>query len=386
MKNIAIIVPTLNKGGAERVAANMSIEFAKHYNVYIIVYDGSDIIYPYGGQLIDLRLPPAKNIFGKITTLLKRICILRKIKKDYQIDIAISHLPSANLANVISRRSDIIFTYIHSMKVNVFKEKILSFFSDKVICVSECVRNMAINQCGIRSDKVITVYNFCDLEKPINKITKTNENSILIVNMGRLSEPKGQWHLIRALKKVLCETDQNVKLAIIGDGEKRPSLEKLTEQLGINENVQFTGFMENPWDFMVNADIYVSSSIWEGMPMALVEAGRCGLPIISTDCDAGCREILAPNTSINKKAKDIELAEYGILIPVCFEGTESQTQITAEEEIMSKAIIRMINNISMRNEYAVKAQIRSEDFRCENIMKQWDILINTSLGKDKNDL
>ena len=45
-KNVAIIVPTLNKGGAERVAANMSLEFAKHYNVFLIVHDGKDITYP----------------------------------------------------------------------------------------------------------------------------------------------------------------------------------------------------------------------------------------------------------------------------------------------------------------------------------------------------
>ena len=66
MKNIAILVPTLNKGGAERVAANMSLAFAKHYNVYLIVHDGSDPVYPHGGRLIDLRLPPAGTRIGKI--------------------------------------------------------------------------------------------------------------------------------------------------------------------------------------------------------------------------------------------------------------------------------------------------------------------------------
>ena len=104
MKNIAIIVPTLNKGGAERVAANMSLEFSKHYNVYTIVHDGRDIIYPYGGKLIDLALPPASSVPGKILTLLKRIRALRKIKKEYAIDVSISHLPPSNYVNIFSRR------------------------------------------------------------------------------------------------------------------------------------------------------------------------------------------------------------------------------------------------------------------------------------------
>ena len=110
MKNIAIIVPTLNKGGAERVAANMSIEFSKHYNVYTIVHDGRDIIYPYGGKLIDLALPPASSVPGKILTILKRIKALRKIKKDYAIDVSISHLPPSNYANIFSRRKEKVIT------------------------------------------------------------------------------------------------------------------------------------------------------------------------------------------------------------------------------------------------------------------------------------
>lgn len=372
MKNIAIIVPTLNKGGAERVAANMSIEFAKHYNVYVIVHDGRDIIYPYDGTLIDLKLPPSGTKLGKITTLIKRIHAIRKIKKKYNIHATISHLPPSNYANIFSHCGDRIFTYVHNMekwtKGTALREFITAKLSHHVVCVSECVRRNMIDNFHISPKKAMTMYNFCDMDTP--KAEKHSEG-ISIVNMGRLSEQKGQWHLIRAMRKVVDSLGNSVKLTIVGDGEKRESLKALAESLGISENIHFTGFLDDPWSELSKADIYVSSSLWEGLPMALVEAGRCGLPIISTDCDAGCREILAPETDIHKKTDTVEMASYGILVPVCLSGDETQIDLTHEETIMADAILSLAKNIELRLSYAELAKERSEYFRSNNIMKQW---------------
>lgn len=377
MKNIAILVPTLNKGGAERVAANMSLEFAKHYNVYLIVHDGSNIIYPYGGQLIDLHLPPAKNKIGKITTLFKRIHALCKLKRQYKIDVTISHLPASNYVNIFSRTGDRIFTYIHCMETwslgRAVREWLTARMSDKMICVSECVRRNMIDTFHVDADKAVTVYNFCDLKCP--DANEKNSPAITISTMGRLTEQKGQWHLIRALKKVIEHSDTPILLKIIGDGELHYSLVQLAEKMGVQDNIVFTGFLDDPWSVLADTDIYVSSSLWEGLPMALVEAGRCGLPIISTDCDAGCREILAPQTDIVHKTSDIEKAEYGVLIPVCQTGDIEQTDLTTEESLMADAIIEMIKNPELRYEYGKRAKARSENFRAINIMKKWaDIL------------
>lgn len=373
MKNIAILVPTLNKGGAERVAANISLEFAKYYNVYLIVHDGRNVIYPYGGKLIDLQLPPAKNKFGKITTLFKRVHALRKLKKQYHIDITISHLPASNYVNIFSKVGDRIFTYIHCMEKWSFAKAIREWFtakmSDNMICVSECVRRNMIDTFHVNKNKVVTIYNFCDLDCPPTCINQHSE--IVVSTMGRLTEQKGQWHLIRAMKKVVEKSECPVILKIIGDGELRSQLNELTQKLELQDKIIFTGFLDDPWSVLADTDIYVSSSLWEGLPMALVEAGRCGLPIISTDCDAGCREILAPTTDISNKATEIEKAEYGILLPVFNTGNIDQKELTHEENLMADAIIELINNTDLRSDYAIQARNRSEHFRSENIMKQW---------------
>ena len=372
MKNIAILVPTLNKGGAERVAANMSIEFSQYYNVYTIVHDGRDITYPYGGTLIDLKLPPAKTKLGKVLTMLKRIRALRKIKKDHQIDVTISHLPPSNYVNIFSRRKDSVFCYLHNMKSSPIREKFVSLFSDRFICVSECARQNAVKSFGVSAEKAVTVYNFCDTEPPART---RQSDTIQLVNMGRLTEQKGQWHLLHAMKLVTDALGGRVHLKILGDGENRKKLENLAASLGISQYVTFAGFCDDPWPELVNSDIFVFSSLWEGLPMALVEAGRCGLPIISTDCDSGCREILAPDTPVNAKTNKIEHARYGVLVPIFTEGDQPQLTPTNEERIMADAILELCNNKQLRDSYAEKAKRRSEDFYSRSILDQWKTLI-----------
>ncbi len=374
MKNIAIIVPTLSKGGAERVAANLSLALAKNHRVYMIVHDGREVTYPYAGELIDLNLPPAASRCGKILTLLKRIRAVRRIKKDCGIEVSISHLPQSNYVNVFSRRRERVITYVHSMAGNRCREKLVSMLSHEMICVSECVRKLVTERYGVSPRKAVTVYNFCDLKPPEPKEKKPGE--LMVANMGRLSEAKGQWHLLRAMKAVVERMGKKVKLLIIGDGEKRQELESLAQNLGIRENVVFTGFLQEPWNQLAQADVYVSSSLWEGLPMALVEAGQCGLPIISTDCDAGCREILAPDTPIDRKTDRVERAQWGILVPVCRSGDEEQLHLTDEEKIMADAICELLGDEQLRRSYGELAYRRAEDFRPAQIMAQWEEIIS----------
>ena len=105
--------------------------------------------------------------------------------------------------------------------------------------------------------------------------------------------------------------------------------------------------------------------------MSLIEAGFCNLPIVSTDCDSGCREILAPKTPINKKTDKIEYAEYGLLVPVCKSGLIGEINLTDEEKILGDAILELIKNEKKRLMYAKLANARSYEFIPEKIMNRW---------------
>jgi glycosyltransferase involved in cell wall biosynthesis len=79
---------------------------------------------------------------------------------------------------------------------------------------------------------------------------------------------------------------------ILGEGEERKSLESLVCELGLTSRVHLLGFVANPFKYMKRASVYVLSSTYEGLPGSLIQALRCGCPIVSTDCESGPAEIL----------------------------------------------------------------------------------------------
>jgi glycosyltransferase involved in cell wall biosynthesis len=112
----------------------------------------------------------------------------------------------------------------------------------------------------------------------------------VIVGIGELSGRKDFETLIHAF--AAHRKRRPAKLVIIGKGRRRELLETLVAELGIKEDVYFSGFLQNPYPYLAKADLYVHSSRWEGAPVALIEAVALGIPVVSTDCPSGPREIL----------------------------------------------------------------------------------------------
>ena len=123
----------------------------------------------------------------------------------------------------------------------------------------------------------------------------------VVLAVGRLTKQKDFPTLIRAFAQVL--PTRPARLLILGEGVDRPMLEALVRELGLQDSVSMPGFVDNPYAYMSRAALYVLSSRWEGLPTVLIEALYCGLPIIATDCPSGSREILADG-------------QHGVLVPV----------------------------------------------------------------------
>ena len=374
-ENIAIIITKLNGGGAERCASNLSIELSKKYNVILVVFNTSNMTYPHGGELIDLGIIESDGMLNKVLNVFKRAKKLREIKKKYKIDCAISLLDGPNLVNVLSSCGEKTIVSVRNMlshepmgRLRRFLVKYAGKHSDMTVSLSEMVKLDLINNFEIPESKITTIYNHCDPQllrelcekNPLSFEVKTDK--VNFVTMGRLNNQKGQWHLIRSFKKVL-EAIPNAHLYILGVGELEEPLKRLISDLGMTDNVTMPGYIKNPHGIYEYCEAFVFPSLFEGLGNVLLEALAFDMPIISCDCEAGPREILAPNTDLKNKAKSVEVAEYGVLTPVC-DGKHfnAEDPLTYEEGCLADAMIYLHNNPDVREEYRTKAKQRMMRF------------------------
>lgn len=393
-KKIAIIIPTLNGGGAERTASKLSLYLSNDkYDKYVIVFDGSEITYEYNGQLIDMKLKAKNFILSKFANIVKRIIKLRQIKKKYQIQVSLSFLDSANIVNVFSRTGDKIILSVRnyeSKSSNNFYGKFYNILvkmfykkADCIVSVSKRVKDDLINNYKIDSDKIKVIYNFYDLDeiKRLSKQELEDEYKEIfkfpvIVNMGRLTKQKGQWYLIRVLKGIKGIIPE-VKLIFLGRGELELSLKQLVHDLALENDVFFLGFQKNPFKYIARSKLFVLTSLFEGFPNALVEAMACGVPVVSFDCDSGPREIIAPATEIISKANHIEYCEYGILTPVCSEKIlNSMSTLSNKENLLQESIVKILNSEKLSEKYSKKSIDRANYFSKENIIFEYENIID----------
>jgi len=191
-----------------------------------------------------------------------------------------------------------------------FKRRILHRLynnSAQVLAVSDGARDAAIRFYGIRQDRIATFRNGVDVDWIHQEATQaiqddfwtrqkqltTASRVFRIVTAGRLNQQKGFHLLIDAIADLRQEFQEiEFRLAILGDGPSRSTLEKQISVLNLNETVHLIGFQENPIAWYRSADVFVLPSLVEGMPNVLLEAMACGTPVISSDCRSGPAEIL----------------------------------------------------------------------------------------------
>ncbi|MGL4450999.1 MAG: glycosyltransferase [Sarcina sp.] len=391
MKKIGIIIPSLSDGGAEKVAANLSIIYKElGYDVYIILYENR-VSFEYEGTILSMDIKPRSGA-GKIFKDYEIYSKLKSLKKQYNFDAVISHLPKTDLINCLTKKNEKVITTIHSnikKDYPTYMQKMLPTVikkSDLIAAVSRVGEEYLKDTYSATNVK--TIYNPQMLDKiaelskeEITEFPKELFDSEVIINIGRLSEEKGHWHLIRAFSEVV-KNRPNAKLVLVGRGYLEERLRNLASGLGIKDNVIFTGFNKNPYKFLNVADLYVSTSVYEGLPMTYLEAMSRNIPIISTDCISGPREIIAPSLF----GKDIDykdIYEYGILVPNFASVEEIDTlEISDQEKNLAQKIEMLLNDKQLYNDLAIKAKERSKDFDYKNIKKIWKKELDDLLGEN----
>lgn len=390
VKKLAIIVPSLSDGGAEKVAANLSIIYKElGYEVYIILYENR-VSFDYEGIIIDLKIKK-KNGVSKIFRDYEIYSKLKKVKKQYKFDVVISHLPKTDLMNCLSKQNEKVITTIHNnidIDYPSYMKRALPYIarkSDLIASVSK-VGEQYIKSCYKKAN-VKTIYNPQILENikvlandEISEIPNDIFENEVIINIGRLNIQKGQWHLIRSFSKLLL-SKPNAKLLIVGKGELENELKELTKKLGIEKSVIFVGFNKNPYKFIQKSDLYVGTSLYEGFGMTIVEAMSLGVPAISTDCISGPREIIAPD-KFNEEIDYSQIQEYGILTSN-FGSTISieDIEVSCYEKHLAEDMLKLLNDKEEYDKLSKLSIERSKAFDYKNIKKVWEKELSILLGE-----
>ena len=195
---------------------------------------------------------------------------------------------------------------------NLIRKLAIRYFypkADKVLCVSKDVQS-TVDRLGLQR-KTLTIYNpvvsenLLDLSnEPAEHEFFSKEHTVLVA-AGRLNVQKDYFTLIKAfyLLKKMNANNISYKLLILGGGELLEKINSLVCDLGLQDDVDLVGFVDNPYKKIKKSDLFVMSSLWEGLPNAMIEALAIGKKVVSTDCIAGPREIL-------------DNGKYGTLVPM----------------------------------------------------------------------
>ncbi|MGP8022465.1 MAG: glycosyltransferase, partial [Methanobacterium sp.] len=256
--------------------------------------------------------------------------------------------------------------------------------ADETVCVSKDTERILNETYGIQNTQ--TIYNMMNLTENIKQSKEElpeeykelfKGNYFNFINMGRLTRQKGQCFLIRSFRKVVNK-HENARLFLLGDGTLKKELKNLINKLNLNKNVFLLDVQENVFPFLKNSDCFIFSSLWEGLPIVLIEALSMNLPIISTDCKTGPREILCPELDLKKEINYPYYCKYGILNQpfddkLLFKNLE-EAPLGKSENMMSDLMINIIEDTGLRKKYS-NGQKLSEKFDEEQIMKNWENIL-----------
>lgn len=388
---IGIIVTSLQAGGAERCAADLSIVFnGKGYEIVIFTDLSRKIIYDFKGKLVDFSftVDACGESVSRKDAMERKIGELRSLKEQYQVDVAISFMQYANYLNILSRGDEKVILTTHSVNSEYAKNfkvvqwsehtfKELYQFADLITFPSEYCRRDWIEHYGDKNHITRTIYN---LVHPMS-VKEEHDKENILISIGRMHTIKRQWHIIRAFKMVK-EKCPDSKLMILGDGELRPKLMELIAELGLSEDVMLPGSVANVGDYLERAKVFTLTSRLEAMPCAVLESLSAGVPVVACDCPGGIREEL--NVLREHNIKVPVRGEGGILVPGIKEFFTDQ--FSKEEKMLADEIVRLFQDDKLRCEMAKEARQRSEYFSPERIGKVWMEEISAVLWKDKREL
>ncbi len=379
---ISILKESLCIGGTERSAANISIALSRKHNVKTVLFDGSDISYPYGGELLDMKLPAKARKVQKIVNSFNRAYIYKKHIKEFRPDIVyqfisfrspLGALKLKNCVKIVSARD---FSAL-SNNIAGYKKRLDK--STAMICNSEYLRDYFVERYPEDKERIFTVNNIIEVdsiqkqaEEEVDERFKDfrSKYSRIVVSVGRFCKEKAFENLISSFSQVHREMP-DTGLVLIGDGANKEKYVEVAKEYGISEFVYYTGYQKNPYKYMSKCDVFVLSSLSEGFPNVLAEAMALSMPVIAINCYTGPAEILMKDYDYEIVSESFLECDYGILTP---HYNSKGTDWAISE--MTKAIIHIFKSDEVMKKYRKAAVQRARDFSEKAAIEKFEEIFN----------
>ena len=302
-KRIALVLPNMTGGGAERVAlASAADLLARGHEVDLVLLEARGELLPLvaaDARVVDLRTPRGRSAVLPLARYLRerRPDALHAFMWPLTIIAILAHRLARSKARLMVSDHTVLSQHVASALHRRFLGWTTRLFypaADHRIVVSEQAGRDLERCSGIAFERFEVITNPISppttiaRDPEVERLWGGDESRILTV--GNLKPEKNHALLLRAFAKL---EDRSARLMIVGEGMLRAELCRLAEELGISERVIMPGFALDPWPFYASADLFVLSSNYEGFPLVLAEAMYAGLPIVSTDCPTGPAQMLA---------------------------------------------------------------------------------------------
>jgi len=301
-KKYVFFCPSIEDGGVEKNLINIMNNLSQELELFLITAN-KDKVKKFKKNI--KFICPSSNFFNNTSRFIKSIlCGILLIKNFYNQDVNIISFQSNIIAICVSKIFNFKIIIRSNSSPNFYANNIFKryFFSkifkyaDEIIVNSNEFKTEFKKYFNLDS---ISIYNLIEKKDDIITKSKTkirfdffdnHKKTLKILSIGRLVNQKNHISILKALN--LIKNKKDFKYCIIGKGNIHKDLTKFINHHNLKKDVKLIGYKKNVYPYIVKSDLFILSSIYEGLPNTLIEALTLGLPIISSNCKTGPREIL----------------------------------------------------------------------------------------------
>lgn len=303
---ILLVIDRIVTGGAERILVDYYHYLEKKGHkpyVFVLIGNRTQSEWTQGLRTIYGTLVDVGPVLKKISQQLKLLYKLKNVINEIQPDAIFSFLEKSNLLAILVSANDctkvvsvhnvlsLQYTKIHNKIVRGLVYLLIRCVYNKctnIVAVSKQVRDDLISIFHVKEQNIKIINNYVDRDE----IYRKSQDSIgnfqfktdvkYIMNIGRFSDQKAQWKLIKAFALYQKEAAFATELVLIGAGAYFDNIKKMSKDFGIENKVHVLPFDINPYKYMTKCDLFVLPSIYEGFPIVLAEVSSLRKPFVGS--------------------------------------------------------------------------------------------------------